>query len=57
MRQWKKEWSSKENKLKLQMQALELLLRLEKRHILGRSDVEQRRNQTCSFSQYQVTLA
>ena len=40
---------------KSMMRALELL-RLAKRHILGRSDIEQWRNQGCSYSHYRVTL-
>ena len=35
------------------IEALELL-QLAKRYILRRSDVEQRRNQACSYSYYQV---
>ena len=41
---------------RIMMQALQLLLRLVRRHISRRSDVEQWRNQACSFSHYQVTL-
>ena len=37
------------------MQALELQW-LSKRHVSGRSDVEQWRNQGCSYSSYRVTL-
>jgi len=37
------------------MQALELL-RLAKRHISGWSDIEQWRNQACSYSHYRVSL-
>jgi len=40
---------------KTMMWALELL-RLAKRHISGRSNVEQWRNQACSYSHYRVTL-
>ena len=52
IQQWRKEWSTKENKNKLMIQALELL----QLHISGRSNVEQCKNQARSLSGYQVTL-
>ena len=39
------------------MQALELLLRLAKRHVFGWSDIEQWRNQACSYSHCRVILS
>ena len=51
----KDEWYTKEDTDKSMKNAL-YVLRCVKRHLLGRSDIEQRKNQARSLSCYQVTL-
>ena len=51
----KDEWDTKEDTGKSMKYAL-YVLRYAKKHLSGRSDVEQCKNQACSFSRYRVTL-
>ena len=51
----KDEWDTKENTGKSMKNVL-YVLRYAKRHLLGRSDVEQQKNQACNLSYYRVTL-
>ena len=52
----KKKWDTKEDKDKSMMRALYVLW-YAKRHVSGRSNVEQQKNQAHSLSRYRVTLA